>query len=126
TPLVFSPTDPKTLYVGMQHVLKTNDGAVTWTEISPDLTAKSAAKKSHHADVNEEEDDKPQAPVNGVIQTIAPSAAKAGVIWVGTSTGLVQLTRDAGKSWQNVTPPGVPERGEMSLIEASPLNADVA
>ena len=39
TPLVFSPTDPKTLYVGMQHVLKTTDGAATWVEISPDLTA---------------------------------------------------------------------------------------
>ena len=127
TPLVFSPTDPKTLYVGMQHVLKTNDGAVTWTEISPDLAAKpAAAKQSHHADADDEEDDKPQARVNGVIQTIAPSAAKAGVIWVGTSTGLVQLTRDAGKTWQNVTPPGVPERGAINLIEASPLNADTA
>jgi photosystem II stability/assembly factor-like uncharacterized protein len=127
TPLVFSPTDPKTLYVGMQHVLKTNDGAVTWTEVSPDLAAKpAAAKQSHHADVDDEEDDKPQGPVNGVIQTIAPSAAKAGVIWVGTSTGLVQLTRDAGKTWQNVTPPGVPGRGAINLIEASPLNADTA
>src|SRR6185369_17887988 len=102
------------------------DGALTWTEISPDLTAKSAAKKSHHADLNNEEDDKPQAPANGVIQTIAPSAAKAGVIWVGSSTGLVQLTLDAGKTWQNVTPPGVPERGAITLIEASPLNADTA
>jgi len=126
TPLVFSPTDPKTLYVGMQNVLKTNDGALTWTEISPDLTAKPAAKKSHHSDADEEEDDKPQAPANGVIQTVAPSAAKAGVIWVGTSTGLVQLTRDAGKTWQNVTPPGLPERGAITLIEASPLNADTA
>jgi hypothetical protein len=127
TPLVFSPTDPTTLYVGMQHVLKTNDGALTWTEISPDLTTKAATKSSHHADVSEEEeDDKPQAPASGVIQTIAPSAAKAGVIWVGTSTGLVQLTRDAGKTWQNVTPPGVPERAAFILIEASPLNGDTA
>ena len=127
TPLVFSPTDPKTLYVGMQHVLKTSDGALTWTEISPDLTAKpAAAKQSHHSDVLEEEDDKPQGPASGVIETVAPSAAKAGVIWVGTSTGLVQFTRNAGKTWQNVTPPGVPERGAISLIEASPLNADTA
>jgi hypothetical protein len=127
TPLVFSPTDPKTLYVGMQHVLKTNDGALTWTEISPDLTTKAATKQNHHADVSEEEeDDKPQAPAGGVIQTIAPSAAKAGVIWVGTSTGLVQLTRDAGKTWQNVTPSGVPERAAIILIEASPLNSETA
>jgi hypothetical protein len=131
TPLVFSPTDSKTLYVGMQHVLKTTDGAATWVEISPDLTAKAAAVKQNHAELNKgrdegEEDDKPQAPVNGVIQTIAPSAAKSGIIWVGTSTGLVQLTRDAGATWQNVTPPALPERCSIILIEASPTEADTA
>jgi len=127
TPLVFSPTDHKTLYVGMQNVLKTVDGAVTWNEISPDLTTKpSAAKQDHHADLDDGEDDKPQGPSSGVIQTIAPSAAKDGVIWVGTSTGLVQLTRDGGKTWKNVTPPALPARGAVILIEASPLNADTA
>jgi photosystem II stability/assembly factor-like uncharacterized protein len=132
TPLVFSPTDPKTLYVGMQHVLKTNDGATTWVEISPDLTAKpAAAKQSHHAELNKErdeddEEDRPQAPANGVIQTIAPSAAKSGTIWVGTSTGLVQLTRDSGATWQNVTPPALPERCAIILIEASPTEAETA
>jgi photosystem II stability/assembly factor-like uncharacterized protein len=126
TPLVFSPTDAKTLYVGMQHVLRTNDGAVTWTEISPDLTQKPVEPtQKHHAEASDEED-KPQAPANGVIQTIAPSAAKAGIIWVGTSTGLVQLTRDGGKNWQNVTPTGLPERAAIILIEASPRNEDTA
>ena len=125
TPLVYSPIDPKTLYVGMQHVLKTNDGAVTWTAISPDLTEKpTASKQNHHSQIDEE--DKPQAPANGVIQTIAPSAAKQGIIWVGTSTGLVQLTRDSGKTWQNVTPSALPERSAIILIEASPLEADTA
>src|SRR2546426_2168283 len=108
----------------MQHVLKTNDGALTWTEISPDLTAKPVAAKQHHAELDEE--DKPQAAVNGVVQAIAPSAAKAGAIWVGTSTGLVQLTRDSGKTWQNVTPSRLPERSIVILIEASPLEADTA
>jgi photosystem II stability/assembly factor-like uncharacterized protein len=136
TPLVFSPTDPKTLYVGMQHVLKTNDGAATWIEVSPDLTEKTPPpKQSHHAEIDNaaidndawlEDDDKPQAPSNGVIQTIAPSAAKPGIMWVGTSTALVQLTRDSGKSWQNVTPPGLPEHSAVILIEASPLDADSA
>src|SRR5882672_7013956 len=135
TPLVFSPTYPKTLYVGMQHVLKTNDGAVTWVEISPDLTEKPVATKhSHHAEIDNEasfeasldEEDKPQAPASGVIQTIAPSAAKGGIIWVGTSSGLVQLTLDAGKSWQNVTPSGFPGRSAVILIEASPTESDTA
>lgn len=127
TPLVFSPTDPQTLYVGMQHVLKTNDGARTWVEISPDLTTKPGDAKKNHAEstvADDDEDDRPQAPANGVIQTIAPSAAKAGTIWVGTSTGQVQLTRDSGATWQNVTPPGLPERSAIILIEASPTDAE--
>ncbi len=109
TPLVFSPRDPKTMYLGMQYVLKTSDGAQTWAEISPDLTAKT-----------------PSPDAQGVIQAIAPSAAQTGEIWVGTSTGLVQLTRDNGASWNNVTPPGLPERLEIRLIEASAVDAETA
>jgi photosystem II stability/assembly factor-like uncharacterized protein len=111
TPLVFAPADPKTLYVGMQHVLKTSDGAVTWQEISPDLTEKLAPNRE---------------PERGVIEAIAPSAAQAGEIWVGTSTGLVQLTRDGGATWRNVTPPEMPEHSRVSLIEVSSLDAETA
>jgi hypothetical protein len=128
TPLVFSPTDPKTLYVGMQHVLKTSDNAVTWREISPDLTEKPApsvpSALKDHAD--NDEDDQPQGPERGVIQTIAPSAVQPGEIWVGTSTGLVQLTRDGGATWRNVTPPEIPLRSRVFLIEASPLDPETA
>ncbi|HVS20485.1 MAG TPA: hypothetical protein VHD88_01490 [Pyrinomonadaceae bacterium] len=109
TPLIFSPRDPKTLYVGMQYVLKSSDGAQTWAEISPDLTEKTPSPNSQ-----------------GVIQTIAPSAAQASEIWVGTSTGIVQLTRDDGASWNNVTPPELSERSNVTLIEASPVDADTA
>jgi photosystem II stability/assembly factor-like uncharacterized protein len=109
TPLVFSPKDPKTMYLGMQYVMKTSDGAQTWQEISPDLTSKN-----------------PSANDQGVIQAISPSAATPGEIWVGTNTGLVQLTRDNGTTWNNVTPPGIPERTEVRLIEASPTDGDTA
>jgi photosystem II stability/assembly factor-like uncharacterized protein len=109
TPLVFSPGDPKTLLVGMQYLLKTGDGAQTWQEISPDLTEKT-----------------PSPAAQGVIQTIAPSAAQAGEIWVGTSTGLVQLTRDNGATWNNVTPAALPKYSSITLIEASPLDAETA
>ena len=109
TPLVFSPRDPKTLYVGMQYVLKSGDGAQTWAEISPDLTEKTPSPKP-----------------TGVIQTIAPSAVRAGQIWVGTSTGLVQLTRNDGANWTNVTPAELPANGNIILIEASPTDAEAA
>ncbi|HEV7858852.1 MAG TPA: hypothetical protein VGO91_09510 [Pyrinomonadaceae bacterium] len=125
TPLVFAPTDPKTLYVGMQHVLKTNDGALSWQEISPDLTVKptQTALKAH---ADKDEPDAPQRTEQGVILTIAPSAAQAGEIWVGTSSSLVQLTRDGGATWRNVTPPEMPLNSRVTLIEASPLDAETA
>jgi photosystem II stability/assembly factor-like uncharacterized protein len=107
TPLVSSPQDAQTMYLGMQYVLKTSDGARTWKEISPDLTTK-------------------QGDPTGVIQAISPSAAQAGVIWVGASTGLVQLTQDNGATWKNVTPPAMPNGAEVRVIEASPTDANTA
>jgi photosystem II stability/assembly factor-like uncharacterized protein len=109
TPLVFSPRDRKALYVGTQYVLKSGDGAQTWTEISPDLTEKT-----------------PSAKPIGVITTIAPSAVQAGEIWVGTSTGLVQLTRNDGANWNIVTPAELPANSNITLIEASPTDAEAA
>ena len=124
TPLVFSPTDSKTLYVGMQHLLKTTDGAVTWQEISPDLTTMPATPVlKDHASSGDDDEGEPQAPEQGVIEAITPSAAASGEIWVGTSTGLVQLTRDGGATWSNVTPPEMPQRAQVILIEASPRDA---
>jgi photosystem II stability/assembly factor-like uncharacterized protein len=109
TPLVFSPRDPKTMYLGMQYVMKTSDGAQTWQEISPDLTSKN-----------------PQANDQGVIEAISPSAAAPGEIWVGTSTGLVQFTRDDGAHWSNVTPGELPGRSEVRLIETSAVDPETA
>ncbi|MDX6385935.1 MAG: hypothetical protein QOK48_3508 [Blastocatellia bacterium] len=107
TPLVSSPQDPKAMYLGMQYVLKTSDGAQTWKEISPDLTAK-------------------PGDATGVIEAISPSPAQEGEIWVGTSTGLVQLTGDNGGSWKNVTPPEMPAGAEVRVIEASPTDGKTA
>jgi hypothetical protein len=109
TPLTFSPRDPKTLYTGMQYVLKSSDDAQTWTEISPDLTTKT-----------------PQPNDRGVITTIAASAAQTGELWVGTSTGLVQVTRDNGGSWNEVTPAAMPANSSITLIEASPTDPETA
>jgi photosystem II stability/assembly factor-like uncharacterized protein len=111
TPLVRSPQDPKTMYLGTQFVMRTTDNGENWQEMSPDLTAKT----------------NPPAPTDqGVLQYIAPSATTAGVVWVGTSNGLVQLTRDNGATWSNVTPPDMPANSSITLIEASPTNANNA
>jgi photosystem II stability/assembly factor-like uncharacterized protein len=112
-PIAFAPQDPHTLYAAAQYLLKSNDGGLTWQEVSPDLTQKT------------EPDKKKLDPRRAVIDTIALSPVKAGVIWAGTGNGLVQITKD-GKTWQNVTIPGLHEKASITAIEASRHDAATA
>jgi len=109
-PIAFSPQDPHTLYIAAQMVLKTKDGGVTWKEVSPDLTVTPPKTPGG-------KEEKPN-PRSAVITTIALSTAKAGLMWAGTGTGLIHVTKD-GKSWSNVSIPNVPGRSGVALIEAS-------
>ncbi len=115
-PLLFSPHDPHTLYLGTQFVLKTTDGAATWHKISPDLTGY----------VENRADDSPPYPPPPAITAIAESPFQAGEIWAGTSNKIVQLTRDGGASWQNVSPSGLDARAQIGIIEASHHDAGTA
>jgi photosystem II stability/assembly factor-like uncharacterized protein len=117
-PLVFSPQDPSTLYVGMQFVLKTVDGGKSWPEISPDLTGYGEQEEPEKPDP-----DKPRPPT---ITALSPSTLRAGIIWVGTTNRIVQLTRDGGKNWQNVSPSGLTEPSEILYVEASHHNPATA
>jgi hypothetical protein len=110
-PLVFSPQDASTLYLGMQFVLKTVDGGKQWREISPDLTGYGEQEEPEKPDP-----DKPHPPS---ITALSPSTVQSGLIWAGTSNRLVQLTRDDGKNWQNVSPSGLTEPTAVLYVEAS-------
>ena len=119
-PLVFSPQDPTTLYLGTQFVLKTSNGGLSWQEISPDLTG---YKEKDEAEGVKRDSDKPRPPA---ITAVSPSEVQRGVIWAGTSNRIVQLTRDAGATWQNVSPPGLTEPTQILAIEASHYDAATA
>jgi len=110
-PIVFSPQDASTLYLGMQFVLKTVDGGKNWREISPDLTGYGEQEEPEKPDP-----DKPRPPS---ITALSASSVLPGVIWAGTSNRLVQLTRDGGRTWQNVSPPGLTEPSQIIYVEAS-------
>ncbi len=112
-PIAFSPQDPHALYAAAQYVLKSNDGGFSWQEVSPDLTLKASADTK-----------KPDAR-RAVIYTLSLSPVKAGVIWAGTGNGLIQVTQD-GKTWQNVTIPGLHERSSVTAVEASHYDAATA
>ena len=123
--LLFSPADSATLYFGTQYVMKTVDGGLHWQTISPDLTGST----------EDVADNKPEGPPTienakqrgyGVVFTIAPSALDRDLIWAGTDTGLIHVTRDGGKTWKEVTPRGLSAWSKISLLEASHSDPAVA
>jgi photosystem II stability/assembly factor-like uncharacterized protein len=120
-PLLISPHDPNTLYHGGERLFKTTDGGVHWQAISPDLTRNDKTKQRvSGGDITLDDSG---TEYYDTIFSIAESPVTAGVIWVGTDDGLIQLTRDEGKNWSNVTPKDLPEWGRISLVEASPFDA---
>jgi photosystem II stability/assembly factor-like uncharacterized protein len=131
--LVASPVDPGTLYLGTQYVMKTLDGGLHWETISPDLTG--ATGEAPDSQDDKKEDKKTQDPQTlehakragyGVVFSIAPSPLNRDLIWAGSDTGLIHLTRDGGRNWKDVTPPGLSDWSKISLIEASHFDPAVA
>ncbi len=117
-PLLFSPFDKKTLYFGTQFVMKTTDGGLHWQTISPDLTGAAPVSKERQPNfVATVENTKQQG--YGVVYTIAPSSLDGNLIWAGSDTGLIHVTRDGGKNWKDVTPPGLSDWSKISFIQAS-------
>ena len=123
-PIVFSPVNPDILYTSSQHLWMTNDEGHSWKRISPDLTRNDPKTLGDSGGPITHDQNGPE--IYGTIFTIAPSHKDVSTIWTGSDDGLVQITRDGGKSWTNITPPGTPEFGRVSLIDASPLNPAAA
>jgi photosystem II stability/assembly factor-like uncharacterized protein len=122
-PVVISPHDPNTLYHGGERVFKTTDGGVHWQAISPDLTRNDKTKQQPSGGITI---DDTGTEYYDTVFVISESPLTAGLIWVGTDDGLIQITRDAGKSWTNVTPKEMPEWSRISQIDPSPHDAGVA
>jgi photosystem II stability/assembly factor-like uncharacterized protein len=120
-PIVFSPLDANTLYSSSQHLWRTTNEGQTWQCISPDLTRGDPKTLGDSGGPITKDQNGPE--IYGTIFTIAPSHHDINTIWTGSDDGLVQITRDGGKTWQNVTPPGLPEFSRVSLIDASPHEA---
>jgi len=123
--LVSSPADGKTLYLGTQYVMKTVDGGLHWDTISPDLTGAMPSAGNHEAEAPPSVENAKQRGY-GVVFTIGPSPVQRDLVWAGSDTGLIHLTRDGGKTWTNVTPKGLGEWSRISLIEPSRFDPAVA
>jgi hypothetical protein len=123
-PIVYSPTDPSVLYVGSQHVWKTNNEGQSWTRISPDLSRHDPSTMGDSGGPITR--DETGVETYAVVFTIAPSPKDGNLIWAGSDDGYVQVTRDGGNSWKNVTPKDMPDFARISLIEASPFRPGTA
>jgi photosystem II stability/assembly factor-like uncharacterized protein len=115
-PLVNNPFNQKQLFHGANVVLQSTDGGINWTPISPDLSHNEKAKQGPGGGpfLNEAAG----AEIYNTISYLACSPHIAGEIWAGTDDGLLHVTRDAGRNWFNVTPPGLPE-SYINCIEIS-------
>ncbi|MGA2144250.1 MAG: glycosyl hydrolase [Bryobacteraceae bacterium] len=123
-PIVFSPHDPKVLYAGGNVLMKTANEGQSWEPISGDLTRNDKSKQASSGGPITQ--DNTSVEYFDTIFTVIESPVAKDLIWVGTDDGLVQITRDGGKTWQNVTPPGIPEWSQINSIDASPFDAGTA
>lgn len=112
-PIVISPHDPNTIYAGGNVLFKSTNEGQSWEVISPDLTRNDKSKQK----------DGKLTHFYCTIFAVAESPVKKDLIWVGSDDGLVHITMDGGKNWENVTPKEMPEWSRVSIIEASPHDA---
>jgi photosystem II stability/assembly factor-like uncharacterized protein len=125
-PLVFSPHDPNTLYLASNVLFKSTNEGQSWDIISPDLTRNDKSKQG--ASGGPITKDNTSIEYYDTIFTVMESPLTAGTVWVGTDDGLVQLSRDGGKNWANVTPPSsiMPEWIQINSLDASPNDPSTA
>jgi photosystem II stability/assembly factor-like uncharacterized protein len=123
-PLFLSPHDPATLYCAANVVFRSRDEGHSWEQLGGDLTRNDAATLV--ASGGPITKDNTGAENYATIFALAESPLQAGLLWAGSDDGLVHLSRDGGASWQNVTPPELPEWALVSIIEPSPHDPAVA
>ncbi|HSR60408.1 MAG TPA: hypothetical protein VLL47_06605 [Robiginitalea sp.] len=116
-PIIFSRHDPKKLYAFSNHVHLSTDEGQSWELLSPDLTRNDPGKLvSSGGPITQ---DNTGVEYYCTLFAANESPLKEGLMWVGSDDGLIHLTRDGGKSWENVTPAGMPEWNMVNSVEPS-------
>jgi photosystem II stability/assembly factor-like uncharacterized protein len=121
-PTMFSPVDPHILYYASNVLFKTTDGGNSWQTISSDLTRESPAVPSSVGKFVPKDADKKR----GVIYALAPSFKNTNTLWAGTDDGLLWITRDGGKKWNDITPKELTSWTKVTQISASHFDEDTA
>lgn len=123
-PIGFSPHDKKTLYVAAEKIFRSTNEGQSWEAISPDLTRNDVSKMgpsggpiTHDTTFVEHV---------GTIFALAESPHQKGLFWVASDDGLVHISRDGAKTWENITPSGLPEWTTIAVLDLSPFDAGTA
>jgi photosystem II stability/assembly factor-like uncharacterized protein len=116
-PILFSPANPKQLFIAAQYVFRSDDYGATWTQISPDLTRNEPSTEAPSG--GPVDLDQSGAEIYPLVSALAISPLDGNLIWAGSDDGLAHVTADGGKNWQKVTPPGLPDPSWISCIEPS-------
>jgi photosystem II stability/assembly factor-like uncharacterized protein len=125
-PILLSPHDPRVLYAAGNHVFRSGDEGQSWEVISPDLTRNDPSKLGSSGGPITQ--DNVSTEYYCTIFALAESPRQRGLLWAGSDDGLIHVSRDDGRSWENVTPPAalLPEWALISIIEPSPHDPAVA
>ncbi len=122
-PLAWSPWNQHQLFAGFQYLMSTIDGGVHWTRLSPDLGyPKGVTPPPDTATAGR--GGRGGGPAGGSIESISPSTVARGVIWVSTNNGLIKVTRDGGRTWEDASIAGLPDstHADIETIDASHVN----
>ncbi len=124
-PIIFAHADPHTLFLGSSVLFKTTTGGQSWDIISPDLTRDTPGVPANLGQYAEWSDSA-KGKHRGVIYSIGPSFKDVNTIWIGTDDGQIQVTRDGGKNWQNISPKELTPWSKVAQIEASHFDENTA
>jgi photosystem II stability/assembly factor-like uncharacterized protein len=123
-PIVFSQADPHVLFASSQHVWRTRDGGVTWERISGDLTRHDPKTMGDSGGPITHDMNSPE--IYATVFALGPGKKNVDVLWAGSDDGLINVTRDGGRTWTNVTPKEMPDLGRVSIIDASAFDDGTA
>src|SRR5215467_13739922 len=116
-PILFAPWNQHMLIAGFQSVWTTTDSGAHWTAISPDLAVRPDAPAPPPGS---------NAPPGGAIESLGASTVGTGTLWVGTNNGLIKVTHDGGKTWQDASISGVPSAARAEVLAVEPSHFDAA
>jgi photosystem II stability/assembly factor-like uncharacterized protein len=123
-PIFFSPHNPKRLYTAGNHLFVTENEGQSWQEISPDLTTNDKSKQGSSGGPITK--DNTSVEYYSTIFTAMESPVEKDLLWTGSDDGLIHVSRDGGKSWENVTPKGAPKWIMWNAIDADPFKKGAA